>query len=139
MLLHLMFERACPSPSDVESQGIQSLAAINVVLFVHANLASTVTCSGTSCGTVRSHSCCLCRNLSMARLGKVAELVAFLGKLDPDYAQYAAALWQKGVRTSRQLSNASQRILLFAGLPELHVDDIQASCRSELCCFHSKR
>ena len=63
----------------------------------------------------------------MARFGSEAELAAFLGKLDQDYAQYAAALWQAGIKTSRQLSNAREHILLSAGLPELHIDDIKAS------------
>lgn len=63
----------------------------------------------------------------MARFGSEAELATFLGKLDEEYAKYAAALWQTGIRTSRQLLNASKHILLSAGLPELHVDDIKAS------------
>ena len=57
----------------------------------------------------------------------VAELAAFLDNLDPEYAQYADALWQKDIRTSRQLSNASKHILISAGLLELHADDIKAS------------
>ena len=61
----------------------------------------------------------------MARFGSEAELAAFLGKLDQDYAQYAAALWQAGTRTARQLSNASKHILLSAGLAEMHIDDIK--------------
>lgn len=63
----------------------------------------------------------------MARFGSEAELATFLGKLDEEYAKYAAALWQTGIRTSWQLLNASKHILLSAGLPELHVDDIKAS------------
>lgn len=63
----------------------------------------------------------------MARFGSEAELAAFLGKLDQDYARYAAALWQTGIRTSRQFSNASKHILLSADLPKLHKDDIKAS------------
>ena len=55
----------------------------------------------------------------MACFASEAELAAFLGKLDQDYAQYAAAVWQKGFRSSRQLSNARKHILLSAGLPEL--------------------
>ncbi|KAL3137620.1 hypothetical protein ABBQ38_004897 [Trebouxia sp. C0009 RCD-2024] len=64
--------------------------------------------------------------LGIARFGNEPELAAFLGKLDPDYAQYAPMLWQKGIRTPQQLSNAREQILLSAGLPELHIDDIQA-------------
>lgn len=63
----------------------------------------------------------------MARFESIAELSAFLGKLDPDCAGYAAALWQKGIRTSGQLLHARESILLSAGLPELHIDDIKAS------------
>ena len=66
----------------------------------------------------------------MARFGHVADLAAFLGKLDPDYAQHAAALWQKDIRTSRQLLNARESILISAGLSELHIDDIKASVSS---------
>ena len=66
----------------------------------------------------------------MAHFGSVAEIAAFLGKLDPDYAQHAAALWQRDIRTSRQLLNARESILLSAGLSELHIDDIKAGVSS---------
>lgn len=62
----------------------------------------------------------------MARFGSEADLAAFLGKLDQGYSWYAAALWQTGIRPSRQLSNASRHISLSAGLPQLHTDDIKA-------------
>lgn len=62
----------------------------------------------------------------MARFGSETELAAFLGALDTTYAQYATALWEKDIRSSMQLSNARESILLSAGLSELHVDDIQA-------------
>ena len=42
----------------------------------------------------------------MARFASEAELETFLGKLDPDYSQFAAALWHNGVRTACQLANA---------------------------------
>ena len=48
----------------------------------------------------------------MARFGNVEELATFLGKLDADYAEYAPALWQKGIKTARQLANFSHIILL---------------------------
>ena len=35
----------------------------------------------------------------MARFASVAELETFLGRLDPNYSQFASALWQKSVRT----------------------------------------
>ena len=57
----------------------------------------------------------------------VAELAAFLGKLNPDYAQHAPALWQKGARTPRQLANCSEPLHLACGVPEGHVDDIKAT------------
>ena len=60
----------------------QSLPSVNAVLLMHADCASTVTSKSTSCGTVQSHVRCLCRILSMAHLGSVAEPEAFLGKLD---------------------------------------------------------
>ena len=62
----------------------------------------------------------------MTRFSSVTELAVFLGKLDPDYAGYATALWQKGIRTSQQLANAREQIMLSANVPELHIDDIQA-------------
>ncbi len=44
-----------------------------------------------------------------------AELEVFLRKLDPDYAQYAAVLWQNEVKTAHQLANASKALLLLLG------------------------
>lgn len=40
----------------------------------------------------------------MARFSSEVELETFLGELDPDYSQFASALWQKGVKTARQLA-----------------------------------
>ena len=74
--------------------------------------------------TYQNHLRCLRRILSMARFGSVESLAAFLGKLDPDYAEHAAALWQKKVRTPQQLANASKSLLLSWGLLDLHVNDI---------------
>ena len=62
----------------------------------------------------------------MARFAGEAELETFLGKLDPDYSQFASTLWQTGVRTACQLVNARESILLACGLSELHIDDIKA-------------
>jgi hypothetical protein len=62
----------------------------------------------------------------MARFASVAELETFLGRLDPDYSQFASALWQNSVRTVHQLANAREPILLSCGLPELYIDDIKA-------------
>ena len=70
---------------------------------------------------------CLCRILSMARFASEAELRTFLGRLDPDYSQFASELWHKGFRTARQLTNASKSIFLSCGLPELWIDDIKAT------------
>ena len=72
----------------------------------------------------------------MARFATEAELAAFLGTIDQDYAQYAATLWQKGIRTSGQLPNARDHI--SAGLPEVHMNDIKASAGSageQLACM----
>lgn len=66
----------------------------------------------------------------MARFASAAELESFLGKLEPDYAQYTSALWQHQVRTAHQLANASKSLLLSWGLLELHVDDIKARANS---------
>ena len=62
----------------------------------------------------------------MARFGDVAELASFLGKLDADYAEYAPALWQKGIKTPRQLANFSEPHYLACDVPEGHIDDIKA-------------
>lgn len=66
----------------------------------------------------------------MARFANVAELQAFLRKLEPEYAQYASPLWQHQVRTAHQLANASKMLLLSWGLLELHVDDIKSRANS---------
>ncbi|DBB13138.1 TPA: hypothetical protein ACH3X3_005862 [Trebouxia sp. C0006] len=66
----------------------------------------------------------------MARFASAAELESFLRKLEPDYAQYASALWQHQVRTAHQLANASKSLLLSWGLLELHVDNIKARANS---------
>ena len=63
----------------------------------------------------------------MARFASVAELETFLGRLDPDYSQFASTLWQQGVRTARQIANATKPLLLSCGLPELYIDDIKAT------------
>lgn len=62
----------------------------------------------------------------MARFGNVAELATFLGKLDEDYAEYAPALWQKGIKTRQQLANFSEPHYLACGVAEGHIDDIKA-------------
>ena len=63
----------------------------------------------------------------MARFGSVAELATFLGKLDSDYAEYAPALWKKGIKTPRQLANFSEPRYLACDVPEGHIDDIKAA------------
>ena len=62
----------------------------------------------------------------MARFASEAELKAFLGKLDADYAEYAPALWQKGIKTPQQLANFSEPHYLACDIPEGHIDDIKA-------------
>ena len=74
-----------------------------------------------------SKSICLCRTLIMARFASQAELDTFLSRLDLEYSQFASSLWQNGVRTARQLANASKPLLLSWGLPELYIDDIKAT------------
>ena len=63
----------------------------------------------------------------MARFASEAKLETFLGRLDPDYSQFASTLWQNGVRTACQLANATKPLLLSYGLPELYIDDINAT------------
>ena len=48
----------------------------------------------------------------MARFASEAELEIFLGRLDPDYSQFAPTLWQKGVKTARQLANATKPLMV---------------------------
>ena len=62
----------------------------------------------------------------MARFASEAELASFLGKLDPCYAQYATALWQKGIQTPKQLQSFSEAHYLTCGVPEGHINDIKA-------------
>ena len=73
------------------------------------------------------------RLVSVARFASAAELESFLCELEPDYAQYASALWQHQVRTPHHLANASKSLLLSWGLLEVHVDDIKAraNCAGE--------
>ena len=52
----------------------------------------------------------------------LCKLEVFLRKLDPDYAQYAAVLWQNEVKTAHQLANASKALLL---LLELHGSNVR--------------
>jgi hypothetical protein len=66
----------------------------------------------------------------MARSGSEAELAAFLGKLDPDYAQYALAWWQKGIRTPQQLADFSEPHHPACDVPEGHIDNIKARADS---------
>ena len=47
----------------------------------------------------------------------VAELAAFLGKLHPDYAQLALALWQEGIRNTQQLADFSEPHHLACDVP----------------------
>ena len=62
----------------------------------------------------------------MARFGNIAELATFPGKLDADYAEYAPALWQKGIKTPQQLANFIEPHYLACDVPEGHIDDIKA-------------
>ena len=63
----------------------------------------------------------------MARFASEAELEAFLGKLDADYAEYASALWHEGINTPRQLANFTEPHYLACGVRRGHIDDIKAS------------
>ena len=63
----------------------------------------------------------------MARFASEAELETFLGRLDPDYGQYASAVWQNGVRTAHQLENADKEDLVAAGVTSaIHANDKKA-------------
>ena len=42
----------------------------------------------------------------MARFASEQELETFLGRLDPEYSQFATVLWQNGVRILHQFANA---------------------------------
>ena len=78
----------------------------------------------------------------MAHCASEAELHTFLDRLDPDYSQFASTLWQHGVKTPRQLANATKPLLLSWGLPELYIDDIKATADrpgelNTLHCMHT--
>lgn len=61
----------------------------------------------------------------MACFASETQLEAFLGSLDPDYGQYASALWQTGIRIARQLANADKADLIAAGVKfAIHATDI---------------
>ena len=64
----------------------------------------------------------------MARFASEAELKAFLGKLDADYAEYASALWHEGIKTPRQLANFTEPHYLACNERRGHIDDIKARC-----------
>lgn len=74
----------------------------------------------------------------MARFASEAQLETFLGRLDPDFSQFASVLWQNGVRTAHHLANTGEPILLSCGLPELYIDDIKARVIGEVSSTHSK-
>ena len=63
----------------------------------------------------------------MAPFASEVELETFLGRLDPDYGQYASAVWQNGVRTAHQLANADKEDLVAAGVTSaIHAKDVKA-------------
>ena len=62
----------------------------------------------------------------------VDDLAAWLTLLGPHYALYAAPLWNYGVRTIQELSNASAETLKQAGVSlNLHVDNIRAAAAQQ--------
>ena len=68
----------------------------------------------------------------MARFASEAELETFLGRLDPDYGQYAPAVWHNGVRTAHQPANADKENLVAAGVTSaIHAKDIKARAGSQ--------
>ncbi|DBA81527.1 TPA: hypothetical protein ACH3X1_007301 [Trebouxia sp. C0004] len=103
----LLIPRECtPSDADLILR-LKKSSSIIAVPFVHANQATTVSCKSTTASE--------------------AELKTFLGRLDPDYAQYASAVWQIGVRTAHQLANADKEDLVAAGVTSaIHAKDIKA-------------
>ena len=123
--LHLVL-RDCTPSHFIFTPRTDILCFIIAVPFVHANWARTTSCRSTFCGTVQRYLLCLCRSQSMARFASEGEVETFLGRLDPDYSQFASALWQKGVRTAHQLVNVREPFLLSCGLSELYIDDIKA-------------
>ena len=62
----------------------------------------------------------------MACFESVAELAAFLGKLNPDYASHALKLWQEGIRNPQQLADFSEPHYLACDVPRGHIDNIKA-------------
>ena len=70
----------------------------------------------------------------MARFASEAELKAFLGKLDTDYAEYASALWHEGIKTPRQLANFTEPHYLACHVRRGHIDDIKARADTTGIC-----
>ncbi len=62
----------------------------------------------------------------MLRFANEAEMMNFLGKLDPDYEQYTSALWPQGIRTPRQLADFSEQRYLECGVLKRHIHHIKA-------------
>lgn len=88
-------------------------------------LSITVSCRSTSYRSVQTCLRRLFRSLGLACFESQAEPAAFLCKLDAEYAEYALALWQKGIRTPQQLADFSDPHYLTRGVSEGHIDDIK--------------
>ena len=75
----------------------------------------------------------------MARFASEAELKAFLGKLDADYAEYAPALWHEGIKTPWHLVNFTEPHYLACDVRRGHIDDIKARAATtgELLACHT--
>ena len=74
----------------------------------------------------------------MARFASITDLQAFLGRLDQDYAQYAPALWQQGVRRAEQLVNADKQDLMAAGVKSaIHAKDIKSRAGTQGQSVHT--
>ena len=60
-----------------------------------------------------------------------SEFEEFLRGLNPDYEQYAKALWTHGVTSTSQLGNASPPTLLACGVERfIHAEDIVAQSKA---------
>ena len=70
----------------------------------------------------------------------VGHLEAWLTQLGSHYAPYAEPLWEAGVRTIQELSNASASTLRQAGVQlDLHLDNIKATAARQGVCWEMRK
>ena len=68
------------------------------------------------------------------------DLEAWLTQLGSHYVPYTEPLWEAGVRTIQELSNASASTLRQAGVQlDLHLDNIKATAAQQGVCWEMRK